>query len=255
MSGEIASKITQRALDYYYEEIYDKYLYGSNLQSCGSSYFLNNVIANLDYSESTKHVLEVGAGKGELLSKIRKFSFNSYTCIDKRLPQNYAYEDILNYSKVDICHVQGDVENMQFLDSQFDLTVSTCLFHHLSNPIAAILELWRVTKTGGKMVIGMPTDPHILNQIVKRTVSYRSMRRISRIAPEMIYALEHPNHARALITYFEVLLGKKQVEKKFYPFRLKSLDFNLQVVLICTVDKSLGLNLEFQEPIHSGSIN
>ncbi len=49
--------------------------------------------------------------------------------------------------------VQGDAENLPFSDNSFDIVISRLAFHHFSNPKRCFLEMTRVVKTGGKLVV------------------------------------------------------------------------------------------------------
>ncbi len=46
----------------------------------------------------------------------------------------------------------GDVYSLPFLDAQFSIVSSRFVFHHLQEPLAALKEMKRVCKSGGKIV-------------------------------------------------------------------------------------------------------
>jgi ubiquinone/menaquinone biosynthesis C-methylase UbiE len=48
---------------------------------------------------------------------------------------------------------QGDVYSLPFPEAQFSIVSSRFVFHHLQNPLAALREMKRVCKTGGKVVV------------------------------------------------------------------------------------------------------
>jgi len=48
-----------------------------------------------------------------------------------------------------------DAEKMPFADSYFDGVFISASFHHLPNPQVAILEMKRVTKNGGLVILGL----------------------------------------------------------------------------------------------------
>src|SRR6476661_3647235 len=48
---------------------------------------------------------------------------------------------------------QGDVYSLPFPDAQFSIVSSRFVFHHLQDPLAALKEMKRVCKTGGKIVV------------------------------------------------------------------------------------------------------
>ena len=51
----------------------------------------------------------------------------------------------------------GDVEHVPFDDASFDLAVVSLALCHLADPGDAVIELARVLRPGGTLVI---TDPH-----------------------------------------------------------------------------------------------
>jgi ubiquinone/menaquinone biosynthesis C-methylase UbiE len=48
---------------------------------------------------------------------------------------------------------QGDVYSLPFPDAQFSIVSSRFVFHHLQDPLAALKEMKRVCKAGGKIVV------------------------------------------------------------------------------------------------------
>jgi SAM-dependent methyltransferase len=56
--------------------------------------------------------------------------------------------------------VQGDAQNLAFADDSFDLVVSCETIEHVPDPWAALREMYRVTRPGGKLFL---TTPNYLN--------------------------------------------------------------------------------------------
>jgi SAM-dependent methyltransferase len=56
--------------------------------------------------------------------------------------------------------VQGDVQNLAFADGTFDVVVSCETIEHVPDPWAALREMYRVTRRGGKLFL---TTPNYLN--------------------------------------------------------------------------------------------
>ena len=96
-------------------------------------------------------VLDVGCGTGELLSRIaRKYPQARLAGIDpvaemlavarKKLPQGVDFR-------------VGYANALPWPDDSFDVVVSCNMFHYVTHPVPAILEMTRVLKPGGKLVI------------------------------------------------------------------------------------------------------
>ena len=67
----------------------------------------------------------------------------------------------MKYFPVDIAPakgvVKGDIENLQFKDNFFDITICSEVLEHVYDPIKAIKELKRVTKK--RLIISVPYEP------------------------------------------------------------------------------------------------
>ena len=118
---------------------------------------------------------------------------------------------------------------MPIASNTIDIVFSTCLFHHINDPLKGFTEVKRVMKSGGRFVLGMPTDPGMLNRLVKELITFRKARRIGLQNPELIYALEHKNHIGSLIEIVNYVFEKENVKWSYKPFIFKSWNFNLSV--------------------------
>jgi SAM-dependent methyltransferase len=55
-------------------------------------------------------------------------------------------------------YVQGDATRLPFADDTFDLTTCQTLLIHMRDPSAALAEMLRVTKPGGRMMVAEPNN-------------------------------------------------------------------------------------------------
>jgi ubiquinone/menaquinone biosynthesis C-methylase UbiE len=234
--GSNVNLCREELLKDYYEKVYDKYLFDSSIQSRGIDYFEKLLEKNWTSDSNLINVLEVGAGKGEHLRYVKNLPTNSYVALDlrkvevdvKSLGLHLDFQRVVKFE-------QGDVHALKFDDNYFDRVSSTCLFHHLEDPLKALYELRRVTRTGGQIRIAMPTDPGIANQIVKRFVSYPRLRKITSFDPKLIYALEHRNHIAGLIQLIKTVFAEDSLQFEYYPLKVRSWNLNLAVVAGITV--------------------
>ena len=228
-----ASKaLKSKILDYYYTSVYQEYLFSNSLQSKGINYFekqLERVWQNTKLKIA--NTLEIGSGQGEHLPYVKSFPSEGYYCLDIRevnadrikakvTPELAA---VLNF-------VKADAEAIPFAGNFFDRVLSTCLLHHVDDPLQVLLEMRRVTNLNGEIAIALPTDPGILNQLVKRFISIPRMRRISKYDPRLIYALEHQNHISGLLELIKYVFQNDQLKIYYAPFRIHSWNLNLLCV-------------------------
>jgi hypothetical protein len=89
--------------------------------------------------------------------------------------------------------------------------------------------LKRITKIGGEISIVMPTDPGVLNQILKKLYSYRKIKKLSNVNPKLIYALEHRNHVGGILELIKFVFKNDDLKFRFRPFYVKSWNLNLWI--------------------------
>ena len=118
------------------------------------------------------HVLDVGCGEGskaaEILQKIPK---TKVTGVDistigiRRAKRNVPKAEFLVH----------DIERLPFKDSSFDVTYSTYVFEHTTNPQQVLTEMIRVTRPRGNVIIvcpnfGSPLYPSPITPILAHAV-------------------------------------------------------------------------------------
>lgn len=69
--------------------------------------------------------------------------------------------------------VVGELQHMPFASNTFDLVWSSSTLEHLDNPITGLKEMVRLTKTGGKVFVGVPYDRGPLG--FQRWIQYTSI--------------------------------------------------------------------------------
>ena len=126
--------------------------------------------------------------------------------------------------------VTGDAQNLPFKNEEFDRVFSTCLLHHVDDVLSVLLEVRRVTQTGGEIAFVFPTDPGILNQLIKRLISYRKIRKMTDIPPELFYALDHKNHVLSISELIKFVFALDELVFHYRPFRFKSWNMNFLIV-------------------------
>lgn len=217
----------------YYEKFYHSLLHKNSCQSFGTRYFdrrLENSWVDREYVP--KKLLEVGFASGEHVSKVKSFPSEEYVGLDINAPATLEYMEALSQEARDkLKLVKSDAANMPFEDSRFDRVISTCLLHHVKEPLKVLQEIRRVTSDGGEISIGLPTDPGMLNRLIKTVITYPSMRKLGVASPKTIYALEHPNQVGGLIELARFVFKEDNLNFSYSPLRLPTWNFNLMVVI------------------------
>lgn len=141
----------------------------------------------------------------------------------------------INQAKVNF--VTGNAEKISFPDSYFDRVVSTCLLHHVNDPLAVLLESRRVVSNGGEVAFILPADPGMLNRLIKLLITYPRIRKNSSFDPRLIYALEHPNKIDSLLALLKFVFEKDDYKIKYYPFKVPSWNLNLAITFHARINK------------------
>jgi hypothetical protein len=84
-------------------------------------------------------------------------------------------------------------------------------------------------KIGGEFAIALPTDPGMLNRLIKKIITKPAMCRSGIENPDLIYALDHRNHIKGLLTLLSYRF-EKDVNFYYLPFRVRSWNLNVMVL-------------------------
>jgi ubiquinone/menaquinone biosynthesis C-methylase UbiE len=225
-------------LERYYSAVY------SDAQKRGVQGFGGNLADGSLLAELKKHrserILELGAGSGEFTQKaVESLVYKTYVATD--LNPKRANPALAERLKSDSGQggffefVRADAQALPFEDGIFDLVFSTCLLAHVDSPTDVIRESLRVLKADGTLVFLMPADPGLLNQLVKKVLTYPKLRKLGVLSPQYIYALEHKNPIHNLIATSKYVSAGNQIKTKYRPFFVPSWSLNLWV--LCVINK------------------
>ena len=99
--------------------------------------------------------LDIGAGRGQLISLLReRMGVESQAC-DFHV-ENFAVPGI------PIAKANIDKEPLPYPDASFDVVTCSEVIEHVENPRRLVREAWRVLKPGGVLVM---TTPNVLNAV------------------------------------------------------------------------------------------
>ncbi len=100
-----------------------------------------------------KNILDAGCGEGITLERVKNaFPEASVLGVDVD-PENIRICDEHGLNAV-----KGSLYDLPFADNSFDTSLFIEVIEHLESPEAAVEELCRVTKPGGRLIIVFPVD-------------------------------------------------------------------------------------------------
>lgn len=106
-------------------------------------------------SAPVESILDLGTADGRMLNKIdERFSGARCTGIELN-PELIEYGRKL-FPNIEL--IEGDVQKLDFEDNTFDVAVATAVIEHVNNPKAFLIEVKRVLKDSGIVILTAP-DP------------------------------------------------------------------------------------------------
>jgi phosphatidylethanolamine/phosphatidyl-N-methylethanolamine N-methyltransferase len=202
------------------EDFYENF-YSKVFSDKGASSFFNSLThKTLEMGlSSTSHpsmepglsILEIGAGKGEHLPYVKQ-KYQNYDVLDiLPKPENFDVDQKVNYIQEDICDL--DIEL-----GQYDRIISMCVFHHLSNPTNAMVNIKKHLNNGGVFSLFLPSDPGFLNRLNRKLFVTPKAQKEGFEHYELVNAREHKNHYWSLKTQLNHEFRGYKISKRYYPF-------------------------------------
>jgi len=214
-----------------YDDHVDEAIFEKSKIALGINYFYNFLAKNWGSVIQYSKILELGSGNGQFLKHLKVWPKSEYIALDLRPMSNKQYLKAMPLEfQEKFSHIIGSAENIPFSNNYFDRCFSTCLLHHVDEPINVLMESRRVTKVGGEIIFAMPTDPGFANQFIKRLFTFRVLRKLSKYDPALYYSLDHPNHIVSLIALIKFVFQEDELTFRYSLFRFPSWNFNLIVV-------------------------
>src|SRR5258708_3917902 len=151
----------------------------------------------------TASVLDVGCGTGELLVRLAAKYPNARLSGLDPVPEMLAVGRTKLSENVDLR--AGWANELPWPDGAFDVVVSCNMFHYITHPVAAVQEMERVLRPGGRFVITDWCDDYLACRLCTaylRLVSkahYKTYRQA-----ECVALLREAGHADAKVERYKI---------------------------------------------------
>jgi len=131
---------------------YDNKLFSYWLYSM-QKHAIKQILRDKKSTSSSLKILDIGCGTGQLMSHLAKQLSNAklYGIDLTEAMINNAKQKLKQYKNVILN--QASVENIPHKDKLFDYVLTTEAFHHFPEPEKALLEMKRVLKNNGKIIL------------------------------------------------------------------------------------------------------
>ena len=165
--------------------------------------------------------LEIGAGIGNHLY-YEELKHQDYYCIEIR--NNMIIEIKKKFPQV-TC-IKGDIQkNTGFDNNFFNRIHAIHVLEHLPNLPRAINEIYRLIKPSGIFQIVIPCDPGFLYSIARKISAERIFKKKFKMDYKWFIEREHINTPEEIL--FLIKEKFKIIDKKYFPFLIPSINFNL----------------------------
>ncbi|MCK4738876.1 MAG: class I SAM-dependent methyltransferase [Deltaproteobacteria bacterium] len=130
--------------------------------------YVNKQDAN---EEKPLRLLDIGLGRGRTLrylephKEIKAIEFFGLDLSVKRLENVYKASE-WRLLRADAC------KNAPFVDEAFDVIVIEQLLEHVPTPDFVVAEAWRLLKSGGLFIVGVPTFPPVIETFRRLIVRF-----------------------------------------------------------------------------------
>ena len=208
----------------YYDHHYEKIINSGFTGKIASLY--HHQIERKFKNKFYESIIELGSGNGQHFKYLR-CDFREYFETDIRSNKEISFDR----KRI---KVYADAENLaEFSNNQFDRVISTCLLPHLTDPLTALAEWRRITKTGGTISIYIPCEPSLLLRFAQSITTKRKVKKLG-INYQIDHYLEHRNHYFFLQACILTVFKSDKIKKLGFPFGV--LPFDLKLYEIYQID-------------------
>jgi ubiquinone/menaquinone biosynthesis C-methylase UbiE len=142
-------------------------------------YLQKKTIDHMDLSEDT-NILDLGCGTGWAIRQIASRLNQNGNFWGADISSGMIEKAKINSSGINnISFTKSNAEELPFSDNYFDKIICTNSFHHYPDPVKAVLEVFRVLKSGGTIYILDVTADDFLIRWINRMVQENEKAHVS----------------------------------------------------------------------------
>lgn len=207
--------------------------YEADLHSGASGFVMGRIQRLMERPFTPDHhfplTVEVGAGSGGHLRHVR----HSY--------DRYLMTDIRDYGRTSgndprTPFLLANAEVLPFANGSVDRIISTCLLHHVTNPLAAVSQWRNALRPGGSLTIFLSCDPGMLWRLGRR-VGPRRRALTHGVDYDFLMALSHRNHAGSLMAILDKVFAGDRVHRSGFPLPVLR-SWNLNIAFVYQITKA-----------------
>jgi SAM-dependent methyltransferase len=173
-----------------------------------------------------ERTLEIGAGLGEHLSVEPEFARADYAAVELR-PE---MADVIRDRHPGVEVVVGDCQRrMPFEDASFDRVLAVHVLEHLPDLPAALAEIRRVLKPGGRFVAVIPCEGGLAYSLARRVSAQRIFEKRYGMSYEWFIKSEHINVPREILEECDAFF--RVVRRRHFPLVVPLVAPNLVIGL------------------------
>lgn len=177
--------------------------------------------------------VEVGSGAGGHARYVRH-SYDQYLMTDIR---DYRPDKSPQPLKP---FLFANAEGLPFADNSVDRLVSTCLLHHVTNPLSALSQWRTAVRPGGSITIFLPCDPGLLWRL-GRQVGPRRKALKQGVDYDFLMAVSHRNHVGSIMAILNAVFKRDKVRRSGFPAPFLS-SWNLNLAFVYQITKASSEN-------------